>query len=245
MMSAEAGYSVNSRDHRVSVVVAVRDGERYLAEALDSILRQSTTPGEVVVVDDGSTDATPVLLERYAAHVRVVRQSGAGVAAALNRGIAIAHGTLLAFLDADDVWLPDALRCRLTRIDAADDPDAVFGRMQQFVSPELDASHVAGLHFDPTPRDVTLFGTMLVRRSAVDRVGPLDRSYTTGANIDWMSRARAIGLRTAELTDIVMRRRLHQTNLGIVQAERKRTDLVRVVRAHLQRQPPTETKDER
>src|SRR5215212_2480245 len=90
-----AGRSVKSSDNRVSVIVPVRDGERYLAEALESILRQSTTPGEVVVVDDGSTDATPAVLERYAARVRVVRQSAAGVAVALNHGIAVAHGTLL------------------------------------------------------------------------------------------------------------------------------------------------------
>jgi len=126
---------VNTLDRRVSVVIPVRNGERYLAEALESILGQSTSPGEVVVVDDGSTDATPSVLERYSAHVRGVRQSPAGVAAALNHGIALAHGTLLAFLDADDVWLPDSLRCRVTRIDAADEPDAVFGRMQQFATP--------------------------------------------------------------------------------------------------------------
>ena len=212
---------MNTLDRRVSVVIPVRNGERYLAEALESILGQSTSPGEVVVVDDGSTDATPSVLERYSAHVRGVRQSPAGVAAALNHGIALAHGTLLAFLDADDVWLPDSLRCRVTRIDAADEPDAVFGRMQQFATPDLDAPRVARLRFDPSPRDVTLFGTMLVRKSAFARVGPLDQSYTTASNIDWMSRAGAIGLRTAEVPEVVMRRRLHDTNLGIIESEQR------------------------
>jgi glycosyltransferase involved in cell wall biosynthesis len=228
---------VTDTDSRVSVVVPVRDVERYVAEALDSILQQSITPGEVIVVDDGSTDATPAVLERYADQVRVLRQESAGVAAALNHGIAAADGTLFAFLDADDLWLPDALACRLARLDAPDEPDAVFGRMQQFVSPDLDAAHASRFRFDPAPQHVALFGTMVVRRLAVDRVGPLDPSYVTGSNIDWISRARATGMRGVEVPDVVMRRRLHETNLGILQSNRKRSDLVRIVRAHRQRQP--------
>ena len=228
---------MTTTDLRVSVVVPVRNVERYLAEALDSILQQSIAPGEVIVVDDGSTDATPAVLERYADQVRVLRQESAGVAAALNHAIASAHGSLLAFLDADDVWLPDSLSCRLARMDEPDQPEAVFGRMQQFVSPDLDEARAARFRFDPTPQRVELFGTMLIRRLAVDRVGPLDTSYVTGSNIDWISRARATGMRAVEVPEIVMRRRLHETNLGILQNDRKRADLLRIVRAHRRRRP--------
>jgi glycosyltransferase involved in cell wall biosynthesis len=234
---------VTRADDRVSVIVPVRDGERYLAEALDSILGQSTPPGELVVVDDGSTDGTPGLLERYAGRVRVVRQTGAGVAAALNRGVAASRGALLAFLDADDVGEPTALECRLTRIDAPDAPDAVFGRMVQFVSPELGAATIARFRFEQTPARVTMFQTMLVRRVAFDRVGPLDMQYVTGANIDWMSRAQAVGLRAAEVPDVVVRRRLHESNLGITQKHRKSIDLVQIVRAHRRRHHPTSAPD--
>jgi glycosyltransferase involved in cell wall biosynthesis len=230
---------VTDIDSRVSVVVPVRDVERYIAEALDSILHQSIAPGEVLVVDDGSTDATPAILERYADQVRVLRQESAGVAAALNHGIASARGTLLAFLDADDVWLPDALSCRLARIDAPDEPDAVFGRVQQFVSPDLGVARAARFRFDPAPRHVALFGSMLVRRVMVDRIGPLDPRFVTGSNIDWISRARATGMHGVEVPNVVMRRRLHETNLGILERDRKHSDLVRIVRAHRQRHAST------
>ena len=87
---------VVSEPDRVTAILAVRDGERYIAEALESIVGQSTPPGEVIVVDDGSTDATPAALEPFAEQVRVMRQEPAGVAAALNRGVAAATGELLA-----------------------------------------------------------------------------------------------------------------------------------------------------
>jgi glycosyltransferase involved in cell wall biosynthesis len=219
----------------VSVVVAVRDGERYLAETLDSILGQSVPPGEVVVVDDGSTDSTPAVLEPYAGRVRIVAQDPEGVAAALNRGVSASTGELLAFLDADDVWPPTSLECRVARLAAPDRPEAVFGRIAQFVSPELDPAEARGFRFDPTPVHAPMFQTMLIRRRAFDRVGPLATDYVIGANIDWVSRARAAGVRTAQVEDVVAMRRLHESNLGVTERRRQTEDLVRVVRAHRHR----------
>jgi glycosyltransferase involved in cell wall biosynthesis len=219
----------------VSVVVAVRDGERYLAEALDSILGQSVPPGEVVVVDDGSTDSTQAVLEPYAGRVRIVAQDPEGVAAALNRGVAASTGELLAFLDADDVWPPTSLECRAGRLAAPDRPEAVFGRIAQFVSPELDPAEAREFRLDPTPVHAPMFQTMLIRRRAFDRVGPLATDYVIGANIDWVSRARAAGVRTAQVEDVVAMRRLHESNLGVTERRRQTEDLVRVVRAHRRR----------
>jgi glycosyltransferase involved in cell wall biosynthesis len=220
---------------RVSAIVAVRDGERYLAETLDSILGQSVPPGEVVVVDDGSTDATPDALAPYGERVRVVRQEPAGVAAALNRGIAISTGEVLAFLDADDLWPRASLEARLVRLARRDRPEAVFGRIAQFVSPELDPGATDAFRFDPEPAHAPMFQAMLIRRCACERVGPLDTAYVLGANIDWISRARAAGLRTAQVDDVVALRRLHRSNLGITERKRQTADLIGVVRAHRRR----------
>ena len=220
---------------RVSVVVAVRDGERYLAEALDSILDQSAPPGDVVVVDDGSTDGTGAVLEAYESRVRVIAQPAEGVAAAMNQGIAATTGELLAFLDADDVWPPTSLECRLTRLAAPDRPDAVFGRIAQFVSPELGPPAASTFRFDPAPVHAPMFQTMLIRREAFDRVGALATDYVIGANIDWVSRARAARVRAARVEDVVALRRLHGSNLGVTERRRQTEDLVRVVRAHRRR----------
>ncbi len=86
----------------ISCVVPVFNGERFLAEALDSILGQTYTRTEVIVADDGSTDGTAAVLDRYAARVRVVRQLTAGPASTRNLGLRAATGEFVAFLDADD-----------------------------------------------------------------------------------------------------------------------------------------------
>lgn len=93
-----------------SVVIPVRDGERYLGEAVASALAQSLPPLEVVVVDDGSSDGTRAVAEGFGASVRLLSQANAGPSAARNRGVAQARGAWVAFLDHDDRWEPDYLR---------------------------------------------------------------------------------------------------------------------------------------
>ncbi|MSO78742.1 MAG: glycosyltransferase [Acidimicrobiia bacterium] len=226
--------TLNSTD--VSVVMAVRDGERYLAEALESVLGQTARPGEVVVVDDGSTDSTLTVLASFGNAIRVVSQPPMGQAAAMNRGIEESTGELLAFLDSDDVWMLDALTCRLQRLHESDRPDGVFGSVAQFVSPGIPEHERRFFRFDPEPRPVPLPGTLLVHRAAFASVGKYDEGLRTGANLDWVSRARIAGMQLVSVPDVVLRRRLHDLNLGITMRGGARQDLLAVVRAHRARQ---------
>src|SRR3712207_4054623 len=110
----------------ISVVMPVFNGQRFLAEAMDSLLAQTFRDFEVVAVDDGSTDDTPATLHRYAerdARVRVIRGDHAGISAALNRGIAAATHEWIARMDADDVATPDRFAKQLAA--AAAHPDVV------------------------------------------------------------------------------------------------------------------------
>ena len=98
---------------RVSVVIPVRDGERYLAEAIDSALGQEGADVDLIVVDDGSTDASAEIAARYEPAVRVLRIPSSGQGAARNHGVELAEGSYVTFLDADDVLTPQSLACRL------------------------------------------------------------------------------------------------------------------------------------
>jgi glycosyltransferase involved in cell wall biosynthesis len=86
---------------------------RYLGDALDSVLAQTRQPAEVIVVDDGSTDDTPAIVERYSARVRYIRQANAGVSAARNAGIRASSHDYIALLDADDLWAPEKLAAQI------------------------------------------------------------------------------------------------------------------------------------
>jgi len=222
---------VTGHGDRVTAIVAVRNCERYVAEAIDSILGQTVPPGEVVIVDDGSTDGTPDIIRSYGPPVRVVRQEARGQFSATNRAADTATGDLLAFLDADDVWTPDSLELRLARLEDDDQPEAVFGMLEQFVDVGTDRQ----FKFDPAPTPVTMFQTMLIRRAAYERVGPLLEDFETSANVEWMSRLRAVGVRYVEIPHVVGRRRLHGDNVSLTRIDEKRTDLLRAVRTHHRR----------
>lgn len=118
----------------VSVVIPVWNAARYLPQTLQSVLRQTRPPEEIVVVDDGSTDESAAVAEKFGTGVRVLRQDNRGESAARNRGIEAAQGDWIAFLDADDLWHPEKLARQLAAIQADPAVDCVhtnwyfFGR---------------------------------------------------------------------------------------------------------------------
>ena len=94
---------------RVSCILPGYNGDRFLHEAIDSILAQSNPPTEIVLVDDGSSDRTPEVARRYEAEITYLRQERSGPAAARNAGLGAATGEFIAFLDADDKWRSELL----------------------------------------------------------------------------------------------------------------------------------------
>lgn len=111
--------SAISHDPLVSVIIPVYDGAEYVGIALESAMSQTYRNLEILVIDDGSTDGTPAILDLYAARdarIRVLSQANSGVARARNRGIAEAHGDFIAPLDADDLWEPTKIDCQVRRI---------------------------------------------------------------------------------------------------------------------------------
>src|SRR5580692_1468311 len=102
----------------LSCVVPCYNSEPFLAAAIDSILAQEHRPLEIIVVDDGSTDASAEIAERYGEPVSLIRQSNRGPGAARNRGILAATGQYLCFLDADDLYRPGKLTAQLAELEA-------------------------------------------------------------------------------------------------------------------------------
>jgi len=93
----------------ISVIIPTYNRWPWVGEAVQSVLAQSYRSFELIVVDDGSTDVTAQEMGKFAGDLRLVRQSRRGVAAARNRGVTLARGKYIAFLDSDDLWLPDKL----------------------------------------------------------------------------------------------------------------------------------------
>ena len=138
----------------ISCIVPVFNGERYLAETLDSVMGQSYRPLEIILVDDGSTDGTAAIAERYGERVTHLRQENAGPAAARNFGLGAATGQFVAFLDADDLWHASKLNRQMERFRTQPEIDLSLVHMKAFRSPEL-ATQEPSFH-DPRIASMTL-----------------------------------------------------------------------------------------
>lgn len=215
----------------ISVIIPVYNGERYLAEAIDSVLAQSRLPTEIIVVDDGSTDHSVQVAQRYQPLVQCVQQTNCGPGAARNRGIRLAQGEFLAFLDADDRWLPSKLASQMAQLDAQPALDMVFGQVEQFISPELTPEQQPLLPTHPIMTGLHV-GAMLIRRPSFARVGEFATTWTIGEFIAWYGRAQTLGLQTASLPQVVMQRRLHTANLTR-RTQDRRGDYLKILKAQL------------
>lgn len=216
----------------VSVIIPVRDGARYLGEAVQSALDQRDADVEVLVVDDGSTDESAAVAASFGTAVQVLRQDALGVGPARNAGVAASSGAFLTFLDADDRFTPTRTASQLAVLAADPNLEVAYGRARQFVSPDVP-EQAAVVRIPSEIASVETPTTMLIRRAAFDRVGPF-APLPVAVSIEWMLRAHEAGLRSVMLDLVVYERRIHAHNVGITRkpfaAER-----LRVLKASLDR----------
>ena len=116
----------------VSVIIPVYNGVKYLADAVASIVRQDHEPLEIIIVDDGSTDETSAVARSLPGDIRYIYQTNSGAASARNRGLEMAIGDVICFLDADDMWSDDKLAVQLALFSADDSLQVVLGSARYF-----------------------------------------------------------------------------------------------------------------
>ena len=194
----------------ISVVIPCYNAERYIAATIESVLAQQYPGLELIVVDDGSKDGSVDLLRRQFPQVRVERQANAGVAAARNCGIALAGGDYIAFVDADDIWLPGKLAATLALIEAT--PGCRMGYTAWQVWPSTDPRPgeaelaalaaaagdtarwrgASGWIYPELLLDCVVWtSTVLARRSLFDEVGVFDTGLRVGEDYDlWLRLSR-------------------------------------------------------
>jgi len=219
----------------LSVVIPVYNGRKYLAEAVESVRRQSWPDLEILIVDDGSTDGTADLAQSLGGPIRVLRQQQAGAATARNRGVEEARGAWLAFLDADDRWTDSKIARQMAVFKRDAGVDIVFGHVRQFVCPTLTEAEKKAVRCPDQAVPGQHPGTMLLPREVFQTIGPYDAAYDVGEIVDWYARALETGARTVMLEDVLMERRLHNANQGILKRDAEKEAYLRALRAALQR----------
>jgi glycosyltransferase involved in cell wall biosynthesis len=212
----------------VSVIVPVYNAERFLQEALDSVRAQDYEPVEIVVVDDGSEDGSAAVAKSFEG-VRYVFQSNQGPSAARNAGIAAAGGEFIAFLDADDVMLPNKLRVQIGYLLEHPEIGCVLAQHDDVVEPGM--ARPAWLAGHPPSGQTPAFSgpvtkraqvwphlrrggvSAVIRREVLRRAGDFDPDFRHFGDVEWLFRVWRSGVEIAVLPDILLRRRIHGANL--------------------------------
>lgn len=234
-MSAAPG---NHDGPLVSVVMTVYNGEPWTAEAVESVLGQTFTDFELVVIDDGSTDATADVLRGYRdERLRVICQSRAGQTAALNRALRLARAPLLARMDADDVALPRRLERQMEFLAAhpevgllgtAGHEIAPTGKIVRTLTPPTDDHAIRRTLIRRNP---FIHTSVMFRRALLDTVGEYDESFSVAQDYDlWLRMSRRT--RLATLAEPLVSRRLTPGQLSSARdSTRLRDELMAKLRA--------------
>jgi glycosyltransferase involved in cell wall biosynthesis len=217
----------------VSAVIAVYDGEQFLAEAIDSILAQTYEPVEVIVVDDGSTDGSAGIARAYK-QIRYVFQAHRGHPAALNTGIEAATGELIAFLDADDLWMPDKLSLQIPYLIEHPDVGYALALLRNFVEPGAELPPRPTQDLLVTDQVLLTVGTLVARRDVFESVGLFATDYVHGYDVDWFVRAKEAGVAMGIVRETCLLRRLHGRNMSF-DREARRFAFAKVLRSAIDR----------
>lgn len=225
---------------KVSVVMPVYNGVRFVAKAIDSVLAQDFEDWELIVINDGSTDGTADVLADFTdMRIHVISQANGGEAVARNRGLDEAHGEYVGFLDADDLYLPNALCDMSAFLDAHSEADALFsdgyfcdeGGSTLGSLSDIRPGPYTGNILEPLVLDPTVIAgiicTLSRRKVITDSGVRFDPSLVIGPDWDfWIHLSRAA--RFGYLNRPTCMYRVHQTNVTRTSgAERRRSDLVR------------------
>ena len=201
----------------VGVIIPAYNCDRYIAQAIDSVLQQEGCQCEIIVIDDGSTDSTAEVLKQYGDRIRYIQQKNQGVAAARNHGIEVAQADLIAFLDADDYFFPGKLAAQAEILLKRPDVGMVHSGWQRVDAqgnkildvrpweqiPELDLAN--WLRWKPV-----LPSAMMFRREWLQYVGGFDPRFPPAEDTNLVLKLALKGCKTAWLRQVTVYYRQHE-----------------------------------
>jgi len=216
----------------LAVIMPVLNAASFVTAAIESVLADAPPGTALVVVDGGSTDGSAAIAAGFAG-VRVLTQSGRGLAAARNQGLRAVDADIVGFCDADDRWAAGGLAARLAHLQSRPDCDAVIGQVVCEPLPgEPFTAQQASRLGQPLPGFTP--GALLARRHVFQRIGGFDESLTIGADSDWFVGLQQTELSLAVLPVLVLHKGARATSLS-TDVETYRRELLRVARGFIER----------
>lgn len=225
----------------LSVLMAVHNGEKYLQDAIKSMLNQTFRNFEFLIIDDGSIDGSATILEEYAKHdtrIRLIHQHNRGLTKSLNRGIFEAKGRLIARMDADDIALPDRLAKQIAFLNKNSEI-AALGTWVHFIDEHgsaLGSSNGATtpgqIKWDLSTRNNIWHPTAIIRREWLEKLRGYDESFPVAQDYDLWARLCQMGGQMAVLPEPLLKYRWNSNQISKKKAETQNQAVLRVLTAY-------------
>jgi len=225
----------------VSVIIAVKNGERFLAEAIDSVLKQDYKNYEIIVVDGQSTDGTKKIAGDYS-QVRIVDQTGKGIADAYNLGIDSSRGEIIAFLSHDDLWTPNKLMVQVDYLQNNPDIQYTVAKGKFFLQegcPIPDGFRKELLEGEHICRTME---TLVVRKSLFNEIGKINTNFSVAEDVEWFTRAIDNNVKMAIIPQVLLYKRVHDANLSLT-SEVNNKNLLSLLRTSIKRKQGASTQN--
>lgn len=214
----------------ISVIITTYNAKLFICDAIQSVAHQTYPNWELIVVDDGSTDNTQAVVKALSTPLTFITQSNQGISAARNAGLNRAHGRFIAFLDADDVWMPQKLELQMKYLDDHPEVGIVFSLAQNTRDPH---SATANDEFPVFEAHVPI--NCLVRQEVFDKVGNFNLQVRIGEFAEWYGKVLTAQIKIGSVKELLVRRRIHGNNVGIKQKHRQ-IEYVRMLKQKLDRE---------
>ncbi len=223
----------------ISCIIPVYNSARFIGESLESVFAQTYPSLEVLVVDDGSTDDTPKILEEFGDRIKVIRQENAGPAAARSRGFSASTADFVAFQDADDIWVPEKLELQMDRLQKRPEAELCNCLIENFWETEQAEEEKRLRDTDHAKPRLASWQGVLARRRVFDIVGGMDAGVPENDAREWMHRARTMDIVIEQIDEVLVRRRVHSSNWSRRRAGMESALLLRLAERALARRQST------
>lgn len=217
----------------VSVIIPVKNGERYLGTAIESVKKQTYTNYELIIVDDQSTDQSASIAKSYP-NIKYILGIGKGSAAAYNTGIDAAKGELITFLDYDDFWTENKLMIQVNYLNEYPEVQYVIAKMKSFLEP--GCSIPLGFRQELLDQDAIapIPGTLVARKTLFDTIGKFNPNLNTAEDVDWFARCQDAKIKMSIINEVLLYKRVHGSNLSL-NTTNNNQNLLKVLRSSIQR----------
>lgn len=212
---------IKARLPQVSVIIPVYNQEKYIKECVDSVINQSYSNIEIIVVDDGSTDKTPDILRTYGDKIKYIRQENQGPSSAVNKGIRSANGSLICWLGSDDLYMPNKIERQVEFLQNDQSISVVYS---DYITIDSYGNEINKVHIShPSQEKFTRMllirnfingSTVMMRRECLDNVGFYDENLGADPDGDMWFRLLKNGYKFGHIPEPLVKYRWHQNNVS-------------------------------